>query len=129
MRRVNCPDCGILVEQVPWADGKSPVTHELKWFLAKWAKMMSWKEVALSPLGSMKFNGTEVINTRLLFIKSTKVVSDFSGSDQTGPPKLCFGSSEPWRPPPARIYPQILLTRQLKRGTREPSGINPKIRV
>ena len=68
MRRVNCPDCGIRVEQVPWADGKSPVTHELKWFLAKWAKMMSWKEVA----------------------------SDFSGSDQTGPPKLCFGSSDFW---------------------------------
>ena len=46
MRRVNCPDCGIRVEQVPWADSKSPVTHELKWFLAKWAKRMSWKEVA-----------------------------------------------------------------------------------
>ena len=46
MRRVNCLDCGVRVEQVPWADGKSPVTHELKWFLAKWAKLMSWKEVA-----------------------------------------------------------------------------------
>ena len=46
MRRVNCPDCGVRVEEVPWADGKSPVTHELKWFLAKWAKLMSWKEVA-----------------------------------------------------------------------------------
>ena len=45
MRRVNCSDCGVRVEQVPWADGKSPVTHELKWFLAKWAKLMSWKEV------------------------------------------------------------------------------------
>ena len=46
MRRVKCPNCGVRVEQVPWADGKSPVTHELKWFLAKWAKLMSWKEVA-----------------------------------------------------------------------------------
>ncbi len=46
MRRVNCPDCGVRVEQVPLGDGKSPVTHELKWFLAKWAKLMSWKEVA-----------------------------------------------------------------------------------
>jgi len=35
MRRVNCSDCGIRVEQVSWADGKSPVTHELKWFLGK----------------------------------------------------------------------------------------------
>jgi len=46
MRRVKCPDCGIRVEQVPWADGKSPVTYKLKWFLAKWAKLISWKEVA-----------------------------------------------------------------------------------
>jgi transposase len=46
MRRVNCQDCGVRVEQVPWGDGKSPVTHELKWYLAKWAKRMSWKEVA-----------------------------------------------------------------------------------
>ena len=48
MRRVNCSTCGVRVEEVPWADGNSPVTHELKWFLAKWAKRMSWKEVALA---------------------------------------------------------------------------------
>lgn len=24
MRRVNCTDCGIKVEQVPWSEGKSP---------------------------------------------------------------------------------------------------------
>ena len=26
MRRVNCDICGIVVEQVPWSDGKSPIT-------------------------------------------------------------------------------------------------------
>jgi transposase len=46
MRRVNCPDCGVKVERVPWADGKSPMTTEYKWFLARWAKRMSWKEVS-----------------------------------------------------------------------------------
>lgn len=46
MRRVQCPTCGIKVERVPWAEGKSSMTTEYKWFLARWARRMSWKEVA-----------------------------------------------------------------------------------
>jgi transposase len=46
MRRVNCPTCGVKVEQVPWAEGKSPLTTEYQWFLAGWARRMSWKEVS-----------------------------------------------------------------------------------
>lgn len=48
MRRVNCPLCGILVEEVPWAQGKSHLTTTYSWFLARWAKRMSWKEVAVA---------------------------------------------------------------------------------
>jgi transposase len=46
MRRVNCRQCGVKVERVPWADGKSTMTNEYKWYLAKWARRMSWKEVS-----------------------------------------------------------------------------------
>ena len=46
MRRVDCPTCGVKVEQVPWVEGKSPMTIEYRWYLAKWARLMSWKEVA-----------------------------------------------------------------------------------
>ena len=46
MRRVNCPDCGVKVERVPWAEGKSTLTTEYRWFLAGWAKRLSWLEVA-----------------------------------------------------------------------------------
>lgn len=46
MRRVECVRCGVTVEVVPWADGKSPITNTYAWFLAGWAKRMSWKEVA-----------------------------------------------------------------------------------
>ena len=46
MRRVDCKRCGVKVEKVPWADGKSPVTTSYAWFLSRWAKLMSWKEVA-----------------------------------------------------------------------------------
>lgn len=46
MRRVNCSSCGVKVETVPWAQGKSPTTTTYAWFLARWAKLMSWKQVA-----------------------------------------------------------------------------------
>ena len=46
MRRVDCPRCGVTVEQVPWADGKHQLTTTYMWFLARWAKRLSWKEVA-----------------------------------------------------------------------------------
>lgn len=46
MRRVDCPACGVKVERVPWAEGKSTMTHEYKWYLARWARRMSWKEVS-----------------------------------------------------------------------------------
>ena len=48
MRRVQCPDCGVKVERVPWAEGKSSLTSEYKWFLARWARRMSWKDVAVT---------------------------------------------------------------------------------
>ena len=48
LRRVACPRCGIVVEEVPWADGQSPLTTTYRWFLARWAKRLSWQEVATS---------------------------------------------------------------------------------
>jgi len=46
MRRVDCPQCGVAVERVPWADGKCTQTTTFRWFLARWAKRLSWQEVA-----------------------------------------------------------------------------------
>ena len=46
MRRVDCPSCGVTVERVPWARGKSRLTTSFRWFLARWAKRLSWDEVA-----------------------------------------------------------------------------------
>ena len=46
MRRVACPRCGVTVERVPWAEGKHPLTTTHRWFLARWAKRLSWQEVA-----------------------------------------------------------------------------------
>ena len=48
MRRVNCPQCGVRTEQVPWAEGKNRRTRSYELFLARWARKLSWKEVAES---------------------------------------------------------------------------------
>jgi transposase len=45
MRRVDCPRCGVTVEMVPWSDGKNRLTTTYRWFLASWAKRLSWGEV------------------------------------------------------------------------------------
>jgi transposase len=45
-RRVACPRCGVRVEKMPWASGKHRLTETYAWFLAGWAKRLSWKEVA-----------------------------------------------------------------------------------
>ena len=46
LRRVDCPQCGVKVERVPWADGKQQLTIRYQWFLADWARRIAWKEVA-----------------------------------------------------------------------------------
>lgn len=46
MRRVNCPDCGVKIERVPWAQGKHRSTIAMRCFLADWAEHLSWKTVA-----------------------------------------------------------------------------------
>jgi transposase len=46
MRRVDCRRCGVTVEMVPWCDGKNQLTTTYRWFLATWAKRLSWSEVA-----------------------------------------------------------------------------------
>jgi transposase len=47
-RRVQCPDCGIGAEKLPWSDGKHHSTKAHMLFLAHWARKLSWKEVAES---------------------------------------------------------------------------------
>jgi len=46
MRRVSCDSCGIKVEQLPWASGKSRSTNAYKLYLSRWAKRLSWQEVS-----------------------------------------------------------------------------------
>lgn len=45
-RRVHCSRCGVKVERVPWAQGKSRLTTSYRWFLASWSKLLCWQQVA-----------------------------------------------------------------------------------
>src|SRR5947207_10565238 len=47
MRRVDCRRCeAVVVEEVPWGDGKRTLTRVYMLFLARWARKLSWKETA-----------------------------------------------------------------------------------
>jgi transposase len=45
-RRVQCPEHGVVVEHVPWSEGKRPVTLAMMCFLSRWARRLSWRETA-----------------------------------------------------------------------------------
>jgi transposase len=45
-RRVQCATHGVVVEHVPWSDGKRPVTLAMMCFLSQWARRLSWRETA-----------------------------------------------------------------------------------
>jgi len=47
-RRVQCRQCGVVAEKLPWSDGQHHSTKAHKLFLAHWARKLSWKEVAES---------------------------------------------------------------------------------
>lgn len=45
-RRVECAEHGVVVEHIPWSEGKRPVTCAMMGFLARWARRLSWRETA-----------------------------------------------------------------------------------
>jgi len=45
-RRVQCSEHGVVVEHIPWSDGKRPITRAMMGFLARWARRLSWRETA-----------------------------------------------------------------------------------
>ena len=47
MRRVDCRRCEmVVVEEVPWGDGKRTFTRAYMLLLARWARRLSWRETA-----------------------------------------------------------------------------------
>ena len=44
-RRLQCINCGIKVEAIPWTQGKSPLSLPLSVVLATWSKLVAWNVV------------------------------------------------------------------------------------
>jgi transposase len=47
-RRVECSEHGVVVEHIPWSQGKRPITTAMMGFLARWARHLSWRQTARS---------------------------------------------------------------------------------
>jgi transposase len=47
-RRIDCGTCGPTIEKLPWATGKYQICDVFRLFLAQWARLLSWAEVARS---------------------------------------------------------------------------------
>lgn len=50
LRRIDCKRCGVKVERLPWCEpaSKSPMTTAFKVFLSRWARLLSWRQTAVS---------------------------------------------------------------------------------
>ena len=85
-RRVDCPDCGVKVERLPWAQGKCHLTTTYAWFLATWAKRLSWKEVA----EVFHTSWDSVVRSVKMAVKWGLVHRDLSGIMAIGADEICW---------------------------------------
>jgi transposase len=79
MRRVDCSRCAaVVVEEVPWADGKRTLTKAYMLFLARWARHLSWRETAVAFRTSWEkvFDAVEHVITFGLWEPYLKVIRE-----------------------------------------------------
>ena len=86
-RRVHCPDCGVRAEHVPWAEGKRTVTIAYAWFLARWAKRLSWAQVA----EAFRTSWYTVYCSVEQAVQWGRMHQDLDGITAIGVDELCWG--------------------------------------
>lgn len=79
-RRVKCAEHGVVVEHMPWAMGKRPLTKSFAWFLSTWAKKLSWKETAQA----FKTSWEAVFRSVEMAVDWGRAHMDLSGITATG---------------------------------------------
>src|SRR5260370_923348 len=118
MRRVDCRHCeAVVVEEVPWGDGKRTLTNAYMLFLARWARRLSWKETAAAFHTSWEkvFDAVEHVVTFGLAHRTLGQI-DAIGVDEIQYAKghkylpRTRALSLTWQTPRARINPRFLLT-------------------
>jgi transposase len=86
-RRMDCPRCGVKVERMPWAMGKHPLTQAYAWFLATWAKRLSWQEVA----ETFHMSWDAVFGAVEMAVEWGRAHRDVSGIQSLGIDELAWG--------------------------------------
>ena len=87
MRRVACVECGVKVETVPWATGKSPIARSYMLFLADWARLLSWQDVACR----FRVNWHQVFESVRYVVEWGLAHRDLSGVTALGVDEIQFG--------------------------------------
>ena len=90
MRRVDCLGCGAKVETVPWAEGKSPLTRPMAFFLSDWAKLLSWQDVARR----FGVNWRQVFESHCFVVEWGLKHRDISGVTAIGIDEVQFGKGQ-----------------------------------
>lgn len=90
MRRIDCRDCGVKVERVPFAAGKSPISRSFALFLADWAKVLSWQETARR----FRTNWHQVFASVRYVVEWGLAHRDISGVTAIGIDEVHFGKGQ-----------------------------------
>ena len=88
MRRIECVRCGVKVEHVPWCEpgGKQTATRALQVFLARWAKRLSWREVAVV----FGFSWEQVFRSVQAVVRYGLAHRDLSGIEAIGVDEVAY---------------------------------------
>ena len=85
-RRVNCPDCVIRVDRMPWAAGKYQPPETYAWFLAGWARRLSWSEV----VGAFRTTWDHVFSSVEMAVTWGRKHRDLSGIEAIGVDEIAW---------------------------------------
>lgn len=91
-RRVNCRRCGVRVEFMPWASGKHRMCDAMRLFLARWARLLSWHQVA----ECFAVSWADVYSSVKWVVRFGLRHRDLSGVRALGVDEVCVGRKKFW---------------------------------
>ena len=91
-RRVQCRRCGVRVELLPWASGKLRLCDALRVYLAQWARLLSWQEVAQR----FQVSWADVYGALKWVVRYGLRHRDREGITALGVDEVCVGKAKFW---------------------------------
>jgi transposase len=91
-RRVQCRRCGVRVELLPWATGKLRLCDALRVYLAQWARLLSWQDVACR----FQVSWADVYGAVKWVVRYGLRHRDLSGITALGVDEVCVGKGKLW---------------------------------